>query len=340
MSGRPLRLAVADSPRAPLDEQIFRRLERRGQVESHLVREPDFAGIAAGNFDALLVPETQTRPLRRLARRVRGRIPLLLDSGSAPLPRFRRGLFRNADVLFYGSDAARADRLRAGIAPERLFFLPPVPIEIETAGKQQPCERRARELRSVLGIPDGERVLLFAGEFIEENAPGILLESFLFRLKEHDLSGWTLALAGNGPLEGQLRELAGTSPKIRFLPLEENSSVLRRVGDLVAMPSKSRRSGTRTAAVAEAMAASRPVLVTENAGEALMLVHPGETGWSVDSAHPELWFDYLRAVPAERLRHMGEAAREAAQSWSLDAAAESIERALTAIPDFFLKNGG
>ena len=66
----PIRLAVADSPRAALDERILRRLEQRGLVRPYLIREPDFSGIAAADFDALFVPELRTSSLRRLARRV------------------------------------------------------------------------------------------------------------------------------------------------------------------------------------------------------------------------------------------------------------------------------
>ena len=339
MNGRPLKLAVADSPLTPLDERIFRQLEQRGRVKPRLLRAPDFAGIAAGNSDALFVPETATASLRRLLRRCHRNLPVLLGSG--PLPRFRRrGVLRNADLFFYANTEARAERLRAGIGPGRLFFLPPYPLELETPDEERDNELRARALRTAFGIPDGERVLLFAGEFIADNAPGILLESFLLRLREGGLAGWMLALAGSGPLEGMLRSLAGESPRIRFLPPVENAAVLYRIGDLTALPAKSPRTGERAAAVAEALAASRPVLVTENAGEALALVSPGETGWSVDSAHPELWFEYPGHVPQERLRRMGEAAREAAATWSVEAAAAAIERALEAIPDFFCGNGG
>ena len=339
MSGRPFRLAVADSPRAPFDDRLLRRLEERGRVKAQLFREPEFSGTAGGSFDALFVPEIMSGPLRQLLRRARRHLPILLGD-AAPLPRFRRGLLRNAALHFYGSDAAREERIRAGIEPERLHFLPPHPLEFETTAERRKNEERARALRSALGIPDSERVLLFAGEFTRENAPGILLESFFLRLRECGLSGWTLALAGSGPLEGQLRALAGASARVRFLPDSEPPAVLRRAGDLIALPSKSQRTGARAAAVAESMASGRPVLVTENAGAGLALVRPGKTGWSVDSAHPELWFDYIRPVSREQLRRMGEAARSAAEAWSFDTAAAAIEQATETIPDFFAENGG
>ncbi len=338
MNVSPIRLAVADSPRAALDERILRRLEQRGLVRPYLIREPDFSGIAAADFDALFVPELRTPSLRRLARRVHPEMPILL--GSAPLPRLRRRLLRSVDLLFYASDAARTERLRCGIEPKRLFFLPPHVIDPASLEEQRIRERRAGELRASLGIPDEERVLLFAGEFVEENAPGILLESFLFRLRERELPNWTLALAGSGPLEKELRELAGTSPHVCFLPPGEEPAALRRLGELVVLPSKTERTGIRAAAVTEAMAASRPVLVTENAGAALSLIRPGENGWSVDSAHPELWFDYIRTVSGEQLHRMGKAAYRAASAWNSDAAAASIELALKANPDFFPENGG
>ena len=76
------------------------------------------------------------------------------------------------------------------------------------------------------------------------------------------------------------------------------------------------------------MAAQRPVLVTEKAGCAPDLVEPGATGWSVDSAHPELWFDYVKGISRERLAAMGEAAGRKIRSWTPAAFADAVERAI------------
>jgi len=57
-------------------------------------------------------------------------------------------------------------------------------------------------------------------------------------------------------------------------------------------------------------------------------VEPGATGWSVDSAHPELWFDYVKGISRERLAAMGEAAGRKIRSWTPAAFADAVERAI------------
>lgn len=343
---RPARLAIAAAPEAPFDERLLRLLTARGRVLPRLFPETELEHIAAWGADALLVTGARHTRLLKTARRFHGHIPVLLGHDpeppeASPLPRLRqlyrqRRACRYADAAFFAGGTGRAACLRGGLRPEQLFFMP-YPLCPERASEPG-CDARVREERIAAGIAETDRVLLFTGEFEERNAPGILLEQFLFFLRTPASSGWRLAMAGEGPLGAMLREMAATEPRIHFLPFRDPAEACR-LGDLVALPSK--RAGTRSGAILEAMASSRPVLVTENAGDALDLIRPGVTGWSVDSAHPELWFEYMRMVSREQLRAMGEAARTAASTWSAEAAASAVEQALRArFPAFFPEKSG
>lgn len=167
---------------------------------------------------------------------------------------------------------------------------------------------RAAALRRELGIADGEKVLLYAGAFTPEKRAAVLLDQFLEFRRTRPGAEWRFILAGQGPEEGMLRRMAASAQAaIHFLPLPEPSDlpVLYRAADLVALVSRS-EAGTET--VAGAMGCGRPVLASDGIGCASRLIEPAVNGWCVDSAHPELWFDYPGAASGERLKAMGRAA--------------------------------
>lgn len=167
-------------------------------------------------------------------------------------------------------------------------------------------EERAAALRRELGIAPEENVLLFTGAFEPERRAAVLLDQFLAFRRSGSGADWRLVLAGAGGEEPLLRRMAGENPAVHFLPPgREELPVLLRLADLVALVS---RAESGEAAVAGAMACGRPVLVAEGV-RAFRRVEPGKTGWCVDSAHPELWFDYPKAASGARLKEMGEAGR-------------------------------
>ena len=166
---------------------------------------------------------------------------------------------------------------------------------------------RAAALRRELGIAPGDKVLLCAGAFEPQQRVAVLLDQFLEFRRTGSGAEWRLALAGKGSEETRLRRMAGAEVNVHFLlPDRETPPVLFRLADLVALVS---RADSGYATVCGAMASARPVLVSDGVGCAPALVEPGKTGWSVDSAHPELWFDYPKAASKTRLREMGETAK-------------------------------
>lgn len=167
-------------------------------------------------------------------------------------------------------------------------------------------EERAAALRRELGIAPDDKALLYAGAYQPEQRVAVLLDQFLEFRRTGSGAEWRLVLAGEGAEEPLLRRMAGEDPNVRFLPPDrEELPVLFRLADLVALVS---RAEAGYATVCGAMASGRPALVSDGVGCAARLVEPGRTGWCVDSAHPELWFDYPKAASKTRLREMGEAA--------------------------------
>jgi glycosyltransferase involved in cell wall biosynthesis len=165
---------------------------------------------------------------------------------------------------------------------------------------------RAAALRRELGIAPEDNVLLSAGAFEPEQRVAVLLDQFLEFRRAGSGAQWRLVLAGEGAEGPLLHRMAGNDPNVHFLsPDRAELPVLFRLADLVALVS---RADSGCATVRGAMASGRPVLVSDGVGCAARLVEPGKTGWCVDSAHPELWFDYPKAASRARLREMGEAA--------------------------------
>ncbi len=197
-------------------------------------------------------------------------------------------LFRKKKPVCSEAELRRFDAGRFADSPERRF------------------EERAEALRRELGIAPGDKVLLCAGAFEPEQRVAVLLDQFLEFRRTGPGAEWRLVLAGQGAEEPLLRRMADGEPGVHFLPPgRDELPVLFRLADLVALASRS-ESGVET--VCGAMASGRAVLASDGVGCAARLVEPGKTGWCVDSAHPELWFDYPKAASQARLREMGGAA--------------------------------
>jgi len=91
--------------------------------------------------------------------------------------------------------------------------------------------------------------------------------------------GWKYVIAGTGPLENDLKSLAGPhlDQSIRFLGFQQPSDNLALMAhaDIMVLPSRYEPHGI---VVSEAQAAGTPVLLSHVVGAAAGLVHQGESG--------------------------------------------------------------
>jgi len=91
-------------------------------------------------------------------------------------------------------------------------FLPPAVILRNAALREEPFDYDGR-LHAAAGLPRAEKILLYQGSYTQDRGLQTLVRA-------GDLlpDGWTLVMMGWGPIEQELRAIAGTSSKVRFIP--------------------------------------------------------------------------------------------------------------------------
>lgn len=227
-----------------------------------------------------------------------------MGHGLSPLQwRIKRLVCRGACAVISNSLGA-AERLRATLGAR-----PPVHVVVN--GMELPPmidARRHDALRTEMGARDDVRPLaLFVGRLTHQKNVDLLLESFAAL---EDEPRPRIALAGNGPLRGELEATVRRlhlADDVCFLGERSDARELMQAADLVVLPS---RDEGLSNVILEAMAAGRPVLATRVGGTP-ELVEDGATGILFDPGDAAALTEALRklaADPALRMR-MGEAAR-------------------------------
>lgn len=277
----------------------------------------------------------------RALRHFRGRVPVFFRGDSTLLnnrPDLRtrarrmllRWIYRHVDVaIAVGSN--NTDYFRwCGVPDERIAFAPHAIDTVRFDDGDGLHEARAAEQLRNLRIPGGERVLLFAGKFIPEKDPALLLRAFM----QAQAPGH-LVLVGNGPLEAELRELCSGRNNVHFLPFQNQQAMpsIYRLGSTYILPSRSETWGL---ALNEAMASGRSVIASTRVGACKDLVREGITGWTFESGNIQQLAAVIREAltcPEHVLQGMGKAARAESSRWSIEAAADGIARAVNGFVD-------
>ena len=189
------------------------------------------------------------------------------------------------DVGFYGyvtGFANRCDRVTAPTATALLLLREHglrapshvvsngIDLEVYSPGAAD------ESLRRRYALPAGRPLILSVGRLSPEKRADVLIEA----VATQDVGDTVLALAGSGPDEGRLRELAarrGVSERVRFLGFIPGTDLpgLYRLADVFAIASEAELQSLVTM---EAMASGLPV-VAVNAGALGELVHAGENGF-------------------------------------------------------------
>ncbi|MDP2024891.1 glycosyltransferase family 4 protein [Sulfuriferula sp.] len=197
-------------------------------------------------------------------------------------------------------------------APLHYFPNTPDTSIIVEAAEQIRKDGREDDLRRRLGIPPGDRIVLFVGRMIDAKRPLDALEAF--RLAGAATSDATLVFVGDGPLLEQIKAAATGVDNVVFtgwLTDPAQTAALMAISAVMVLPSQHETWG---AVVNEAMAAGTPVIASDRVGSAIELIESevsgiiypvGDTGALADAIARVLLNDALR-------RDMGRAGKKMA----------------------------
>ena len=223
---------------------------------------------------------------------------------------------RTAKIIAVSPEEARAAVAR-GLGRSRVTLIP---------NGVGPAELTPRaQARRELGVNEGDIVVGFVGRLVSQMAVDVLVRAFVRATAT--VPNMRLAVVGDGPLAGELRDLAaqvGAADKVLWLGERDASGVLAAF-DLFALAS--RKEGLPYV-VLEAMAAGLPVVAASSAGVEI-LVEPGVSGEVVPPDDAGAFAAALVQLAAEpgRLGRFGRASRQRAARFTVDA---MVDRTLAA----------
>lgn len=294
--------------------------------------------IEAWGPDAILVYSWSYHSHLRVMRHFSGRVPVLFRGDSTlvnerpGLRKFARRIFltwvyRHVDMGLYVGTHNRDYYVAHGLDDRRLCYTPHAVDNERFEGVGKEYEEEAIVRRREMGIADDELVVLYVGKLEDAKDPFCIV-----RIAAQVRSARVrFLLAGTGHLDSELRRAVAGDGRFGFLGFQNQSTmpVVYRMGDVVILPSRMETWGL---AVNEAMACSRPVIVSDMVGCAPDLVEDGRTGWVF--RHGEEGERRVAEVlekldrKGDMLRDMREACLQRVGTHSLEAALKGVSKAL------------
>jgi glycosyltransferase involved in cell wall biosynthesis len=247
---------------------------------------------------------------------------LRADRGRAPKTRVRRCLKRRFLRRLASSVNVLTTANTRGIAYWRYYGGPAARSKIVLS----PCytsyprldAARAQDRAAILGrfgFSPQDRILFSATRLVPAKGLDLVIRAFA----QHDLArrGWKYLVAGTGPLEAQLKALAGPllGQAVHLLGFQQPSDnlALMAAADVMILPSRFEPHGI---VLNEALAAGTPVVVSDVVGGAFGLVKNGVSGLYFHSEDPsDLARKLQQLEDPSRLAAFRAAARPAFESW-------------------------
>lgn len=165
-------------------------------------------------------------------------------------------------------------------------------------------------LRARWGTAPGDTVFLFAGKLEPKKRPMDIVDAVNTLDNSDQARSSRVVFAGDGPLKAALEHRAERNGSVHFEGFVNQAQMpeLLSAADVLILPSDSRE--TWGLIVNEAMAAGRPVIVSDAVGCAPDLVSGQDTGWTYPMGDAAALADRMRRMmgPDPR-RRMGENAR-------------------------------
>jgi len=292
------------------------------------------AAIENWGADAILVYGWNYKAHLAVMKYFKGKIPVyfrgdstLLDETGGVKQILRRlylkWIYRNTDGAFYVGKNNNAYFLKHGISDNRLKFAPHAIDNKRFADASGLYQKEAKALRSELGIPDQEVIVLFVGKFEPKKNPFLLIKA----AQEINDGKLHFVFVGDGKLEEEMKQASQEINNIYFLPFQNQSRmpVIYYLADILALPSQG-PGETWGLVVNEAMACGKAILVSTKAGCYSDLVENGINGYVFESGNLEACISQITLMNNKKTcAQMGVKSREMISKWSFAEIVKALE---------------
>jgi glycosyltransferase involved in cell wall biosynthesis len=290
--------------------------------------------------DAILINGWNFNSHLKCLRYFHKKIPVLFRGDSTLLDKqkgFRKVLrqiilkwvYGNVDYALYTGKQNKKYFLRHGLKEDQLIFVPHA-IDNERFACTDTNRKVAAGFRKKLIIAEGDTIFLFAGKFERKKDPQILIDAF----KTIWYPGVHLILVGNGQMEKELQQSAGDFENIHFLDFQNQKMMpaVYQMADVFVLPSKG-PGETWGLAVNEAMAAGKPILISNKCGCAADLLEDGINGFGFESENvsglSKKMIEFIEKK--NELREMGEESLLKIKNYSFGNIASQIENLMVSL---------
>jgi glycosyltransferase involved in cell wall biosynthesis len=264
-------------------------------------------------------------------------IPRVMEQSAWVKKRIRnvalRSLIARASSLLAVGTANERFYLRMGSPSAKIARVPYVVDNAAVTAAAEDGAKHRKASRELLGIGVDDFVLIGVGKLMRRKRPLDVVRAIAaLPASVH------LVWIGSGPLEASMRreaELLGIASRVHLTGFLSSPEVWRMLGiaDLFACPSEAEPWGL---VINEAVAASLPVLVSDQCGAAEDLVVPDRTGEIVPTGNVLAWESAVRRW-TRRIQAGDHGERNIMQrisgDHSLEAAAAGIERTALSVLD-------
>tara|TARA_R110002073_G_scaffold56906_2_gene144981 strand:+ start:19719 stop:20888 length:1170 start_codon:yes stop_codon:yes gene_type:complete len=224
-----------------------------------------------------------------------------------------------ANAAFYESN---------GVDPKKIFHVPHCVDNSRFQASKNRTEESANRLK--IGTLREKVVFLFAGKFESKKRPDLLVQAF----RHIQFSSAELWMIGSGPLESELRHIAGGDSRIQFFGFRNQAELpaIFSAGDAIVLPSEG-PGETWGLVVNEAMNCDCAPIVSDHVGCHPDLVHANKNGWIFEAGSLSGLVSCLNdaVIDSQRLKRFKLNSRRLIEEYSYTKATQGLMQAIEAV---------
>ena len=241
---------------------------------------------------------------------------------------FLKWVYSHIDLTFYTGTENKKYFLKYGVKPGNLVKAPHAVDNDRFANTDDRYSLEAINFRKGLHISEDDIIFLFAGKLTAKKGVVTLLDAF----SKMDSDNIHLVIAGNGPLEIDLKSKYSGYKKVTFLDFQNQQimPILYCLCNVFVLPSDGPGESWGLA-VNEAMAAGKPVIVSEKCGCATDLVVNGQNGFIVKAGNVADVYSKMRSMLEMKndLVKMGDSSKATITKYNFFEFAQGIEKSIS-----------